>query len=292
VSPVFVLTSAAMAISPELQASLEVMFEKQKNCIREVVQQEIQTAAPGLQGQISTQGAELSAFRADLQKRSERLTALETNGSTTGSTRTAHSYQSSLMSGPSVRQFHGDKSRRVTPVIDLESDPCIRFAGTFPRPLPMKTRLAHWRQMQEHYPELKDDERVTAVFHGVSQVYKLKFVNEDDARSFQTKMNDVNMEWVDFRDGKKYPLRKKRAFSGLYCDVLTKLQASRSWTGRCKLGVNGRKGVLQVVRGDDVHELEQAAQQGEGTFKLEPIYPSLLRLNITKDVIDELIAAL
>eukprot|EP00959_Pyramimonas_sp_CCMP1952_P020795 438574-Pyramimonas_sp.AAC.1 len=39
-------TSAAMAISPELQASLEVMFEKQKNCIREVVQQEIQTAAP------------------------------------------------------------------------------------------------------------------------------------------------------------------------------------------------------------------------------------------------------
>eukprot|EP00959_Pyramimonas_sp_CCMP1952_P333733 6989037-Pyramimonas_sp.AAC.1 len=78
--------------------------------------------------------------------------------------------------------------------------------------------------MQEHFPELKDDKRVTAVFHGVSQVYKLKFVNKEDARSFQTKMNDVNMEWVDFRDGKKYPLRvrgdlplhvrqKKRAFS-------------------------------------------------------------------------------
>eukprot|EP00959_Pyramimonas_sp_CCMP1952_P041506 867986-Pyramimonas_sp.AAC.1 len=60
-------------------------------------------------------------------------------------------------------------------------------------------------------------------------------------------MNDVNLEWVDFRDGKKYPLRvrgdlplharqEKGAFSGLACDALTKLQASRSWAGGCKFG--------------------------------------------------------
>eukprot|EP00959_Pyramimonas_sp_CCMP1952_P206113 4310258-Pyramimonas_sp.AAC.1 len=72
-----------MAIPPELQASPEAVFEKQKACIREVVQQEIQTAVSGLQGQISTQGAELNALRADLQKQGERLTALENNGSTT-----------------------------------------------------------------------------------------------------------------------------------------------------------------------------------------------------------------
>ncbi|CAK0867606.1 unnamed protein product [Prorocentrum cordatum] len=273
-----------MAIPPELQASLEVMFEKQKNCIREVVQQEIQTAVSGLQGQISTQGAELSALRADLQKQNQWQHDRE------------HTDCAQLPvfveQRSSVRQLHGDKARRVTPVIDPESDPCIRFVGTFPRPLLMKTRLAHWRQMQEHFPELEDDKRVTAVFHGVNQVYRLKVVNEDDATSFQPKMNDVNMEWVDFRDGKKYPLRKKRAFSGLYCDVLTKLQASRSWTGGCKLGVNGHKGILQVITDDDVYELAQAVQQGEGTFKLEPIYPSLLHLDITKDAIDGLIAAL
>eukprot|EP00959_Pyramimonas_sp_CCMP1952_P386684 8104041-Pyramimonas_sp.AAC.1 len=74
-----------MAIDPALQASLEAMFEKQNTCIREVVQQEFQTAVTGLQGQISTQGAELKALRADLQAQGQRLAALEAGGSVAGS---------------------------------------------------------------------------------------------------------------------------------------------------------------------------------------------------------------
>eukprot|EP00959_Pyramimonas_sp_CCMP1952_P385814 8086010-Pyramimonas_sp.AAC.1 len=91
------------------------MFEKQKLCIREVVQQEVQTAVTGLQGQISTQGAELKALRADLQSQGLRLAALESGGSVAGSSRSTGSFQSSPMGGPPIRQFNGDKARKVSP---------------------------------------------------------------------------------------------------------------------------------------------------------------------------------
>eukprot|EP00959_Pyramimonas_sp_CCMP1952_P231780 4844258-Pyramimonas_sp.AAC.1 len=61
--------------------------------------------------------------------------------------------------------------------------------------------------MQGHFPELEDTNRVTAIFHGASQVYKFRFSAEDDAKSFHTNLHDISMGWVDFRDQNKCPLR-------------------------------------------------------------------------------------
>ncbi|CAK0884785.1 unnamed protein product, partial [Prorocentrum cordatum] len=158
---------------------------------------------------------------------------------------------------------------------------------------------AHFEQLKARSPkELGDDNAVEVQFHGISQVYKLKFKTEDSATEFQRKANMVGISCRDFRDQSVHPLRirgdlplhvrqKKRAFSSIYVSVKQLAMKSPPSDASCKLGVNGRKGALQVISDSDVYELVSAKQGSGDQFTFEPNQASLTTWGITPDQIQE-----
>eukprot|EP00959_Pyramimonas_sp_CCMP1952_P360041 7538750-Pyramimonas_sp.AAC.1 len=61
------------------------------------------------------------------------------------------------------------------------------------------------------------------------------------------------------------------------------------WDASCKLGVNGHKGVLQVMSDSDVYELVSAKQGSGGQFTVELGQASLTTWGITPDQIQEVL---
>ncbi|CAK0890635.1 unnamed protein product [Prorocentrum cordatum] len=192
-----------MAIGKGMMAQIQAMLDANCEAITKTLKDELQTSVAGLPGQISAQGTDLQLMRSEIAAQATITANLETKGSTCCGT----SVSFLPSAGSSCRQaLEGGSAWRVQHD-DEGGEPTIKFIGTYPRPLLMKTRMAHWQQLQSLFPELKDESTVTPIFHGVSQVYKLKFTRAADAQIFQLKLNQTCMEWVDFRGKSRHSIR-------------------------------------------------------------------------------------
>eukprot|EP00959_Pyramimonas_sp_CCMP1952_P354491 7426083-Pyramimonas_sp.AAC.1 len=156
-----------------------------------------------------------------------------------------------------------------------QSDATIRFMGTFPRPLLREQRKHHYDTVI--FPRFQHLlENVKGTFQGLDQSYKFKFPTAVAAKVLQQARNEAGgHEWRDPRTSTTVPTRcrqdlpidvriRQRSFYVMHDPFLRELQKSAKWQQGCRLGVNGFKGVLQVIGLGDVWELVKTVKSGIG----------------------------
>eukprot|EP00959_Pyramimonas_sp_CCMP1952_P335013 7015404-Pyramimonas_sp.AAC.1 len=96
---------------------------------------------------MSEQDKNIKELADKVKEQGQKITILEQR-------RPMASSQASTFSVPSrISNDDGAKRRRT----DVATNPCVKFVGTFPRPLLQRTRQEHFESLKAQFDELTDD---------------------------------------------------------------------------------------------------------------------------------------
>ncbi|CAK0846302.1 unnamed protein product [Prorocentrum cordatum] len=255
------------------------LLSQQKDELLKAVKPEAQIIEAVFENRMSEQDKNIKELADKIKEQGQKITILEQR-------RPMASSQASTFAAPSrISNDDGTKSRRT----DVATNPCVKFVGTFPRPLLQRTRQEHFETLKAQFDELTDDVEVT--YDTVNQNYRITFKSPLVANKSQQLANQAGIFWSGPRDQKQYPRRvrgdmplevrrEKSAVAALWPLIYGKISIQPSWSSAHRLGVNGHKGVLQVTA-DDVWELVKAVPMGTDTFHFQAEQANLTRRGIS-----------